>query len=152
MSQRRNRGVVLFAVAAAGMAIVVILFLGGRVPSLNRAVYAVSSAVVSPSSLGAAPDADAGGPDAAFVPRKQAGPLSSAQLGAPLVNGRYVTACGAPDTMKVTVKATVKMGHPVAVDVKTDPPDPAIAACVEKSVRDQQWDISPKAGKLTVRY
>lgn len=152
MSQRRNRGVIVFAVLAAAVAVVVILFLGGRVPSLNRAVNAVSSAVVSPSSFGAASDPDASAPDAAFVPHKQARPLSSAQLGAPLVNGHYVTACGAPDTMKVTVKATVKMGRAVAVDVKTNPPDPAIAACVEKSVRDQRWDISPKAGKLTVRY
>jgi hypothetical protein len=108
------------------------------------------ASVVAPGPS-APPDVDAG-PDAAFVPHKQAAPLSSAQLGAPLVNGHYVTACGAPDTMKVTVKADVKQGRATTVDVKTDPPDPSVAACVEKFVRDQRWDISPKVGHMTVHY
>ncbi|HLK37606.1 MAG TPA: hypothetical protein VKU41_12690 [Polyangiaceae bacterium] len=117
-----------------------------------------SSVAALPSALSAPPEgaADAGAPkvDApdAAPPHKQAGPLSSAQLGAPLVHGTFVSACGAPDDMKVTVKASVKMGRAVDVKVTTEPPDPSIAACVERAVRDMQWDVTHKTGHVTVRY
>ena len=130
---------------------------GGRLPFLSHAWDTAASAVQSavqaelslPPEAGAPADA---APEAAAPPHKQAAPLSSAQLAAPLVHGTYVTACGAPDTMKVVVKATVKMGHAIAVNVKTDPPNADVAACVEHAARGLQWDISPKTEHVTVTY
>jgi hypothetical protein len=54
--------------------------------------------------------------------------------------------------MHVTVKATVRMGKAVSVTVKTTPPDPGVATCIEGAVRGKQWDISPRAGVVTVTY
>ncbi len=105
-------------------------------------------------SLGLGDD-DADAAVEASVPeagKPQSAPLSSAQLGAPLVHGTFVSACGAPATMKVKAKVTVKMGRATAVVVKTDPPDPTIAACVEKAIRDLGWDRSVRSGTVTVTY
>jgi hypothetical protein len=96
-------------------------------------------------------DGGAGDSSAASV-HHQAGPLSSAQLGVPLVRGAWVTACGAPDTMKVVVKLDVKMGRAVKVDVRTDPPDPTVSACIDHAARDLRWDVSPKTDHVTVTY
>jgi hypothetical protein len=85
-------------------------------------------------------------------PRRQASPLSSAQLGAPLVNGSFVGACGAPDNMKVVANVAVKMGRAAAISVKTEPPDPTVRLCIEQAIRELRWDISPKTGRVTVRY
>jgi hypothetical protein len=99
------------------------------------------------------PDAgDAAAPDGSAVQHKQAAPLSSAQLGAPLVRGSFVTACGAPSTMKVVVKVTVQKGHAVATDVTTDPPDTTVSRCIDDAISQLRWDVSPKAQQLTVRY
>jgi hypothetical protein len=95
---------------------------------------------------------DAGDAGAAIHRTTQAAPLSSAQLGAPLVHGKFVSECGAPDDMKVVVKVTVKAGRAVAASAATDPPNRAIASCVEKGVRNMQWDASPKTQHLTVTY
>jgi hypothetical protein len=102
-----------------------------------------------------APDAASSGD--AWVPpmpygKPQTAPLSSAQLGAPLVHGSFVTACGAPETMKVKAKITVKMGHAVAVTVKTDPPDATITACVDHAIRALTWEPSVRSGTVTVSY
>lgn len=97
-------------------------------------------------------DAQPAGDASAKPYRKQPGPLSSAQLGAPLVNGAWITACGAPDTMKVTVKLDVRQGRAVKIDVKTDPPDPVVTGCVERAASDLRWDVSPKTDHVTVRY
>jgi hypothetical protein len=119
---------------------------------LPSSVTSWASSALSPSSPSAEatarPNADAGTPPV----HRQTAPLSSAQLGAPLVHGAFVNACGAPDHMKVVVDATVKMGHSVGVTVTTDPPDPVVASCVERATRGMQWDISPKTGHVTVTY
>jgi hypothetical protein len=103
------------------------------------------------SSADAPAPADAGA-DAGPPKKPRAAPLSSAELGAPLVHGAFVTACGAPQDMKVVVKAAVKMGRAVDVAVTTDPPDPVVAACIDKAVRDLQWEPSRKTDHVTVRY
>jgi hypothetical protein len=54
--------------------------------------------------------------------------------------------------MKVVVKATVKMGRAIDVTVRTDPPNSAVASCVERATRDMQWDVSPKTDHVTVTY
>jgi hypothetical protein len=95
---------------------------------------------------------DAAAADASAAQHKQAAPLTSAQLGAPLVRGSFVTACGAPSTMKVVVKVTVQKGHAVATDVTTDPPDTTVSRCIDEAISQLRWDISPKAQQLTVRY
>jgi hypothetical protein len=40
----------------------------------------------------------------------------------------------------------------VKVDVKTDPPDPAVKDCVARAARGMQWDSSPRTGHVTVKY
>jgi len=86
------------------------------------------------------------------MPRRQTAPLSSAQLGAPLVHGAFVTACGAPDDMKVVIKADVRYGRALNVTVTTTPTNLMVSSCIERATRDLQWDVSPKTGHVTVRY
>ncbi|HEY1694388.1 MAG TPA: hypothetical protein VGG39_19600 [Polyangiaceae bacterium] len=165
MSTGALRAVAVLAVLVAAGAIVAAVVASGRAPSLNRALSGVASAVSSAVALpddggpdeaaasdGGAASADGGRTDAGPRRKRQAAPLSSAQLGAPLVDGHYLAACGAPDTMKVTVKLTVKLGKATAVDVDTDPPDTKVARCVQDFVEGQRWDLSPKTGKFTIRY
>jgi hypothetical protein len=145
---RRGR-IILLGIAVPAV-LVVGLAATGRLPLLTRgwpglvAPEGSSSADLSSSAVVSAD----GGP-----PRKpRAAPLSSAELGAPLVHGTFVTACGAPQDMKVVVKVTVKLGRAVDVAVTTDPPDPVIAACIDKATRDLQWEPTRKTDHVTVRY
>lgn len=135
--------------------------LTGRLPLLTHAWGTIGSTVAS--SVAALPSFVAPPPsetmDTSVPVREDAGtvlrqtaPLSSAQLGAPLVRGAFVTACGAPEDMKVIAKVTVKMGRAVSVAVKTQPPNPAVASCIERATRDLQWDVSPKIDHVTVTY
>jgi hypothetical protein len=142
---------VVLVLAAGGVA----LWLTGKLP------FAASGVLSPPFETGDAQaprdaqppgDAQPAGDASAKAVRRQAGPLSSAQLGAPLVNGAWVTACGAPDTMKVVVKLDVRQGRAVKIDVKTDPTDPVVIGCVERAASDLRWDISPKTDHVTVRY
>ena len=149
--------VAALAVVVAAGAVVAAIAASGMAPSLNRTLNGVASVVAPASDAGDTEPGSEAGVDAGSSPdasprRKQAKPLSSAQLGAPLVDGHYLAVCGAPDTMKVTVKVTVKMGKATGVDVATDPPDTQVSRCVEQFVQDQRWDISPKTGKFTIRY
>jgi hypothetical protein len=111
---------------------------------------AASAGLSAPDSTGTPDAGDAGAPEPR--PVTQAAPLSSAQLSAPLVHGAYVSACGAPSEMKVVAKVTVKKGHAVAVTVTTQPPNASVATCVQKAVREKQWDISPATQHATVTY
>jgi hypothetical protein len=133
----------------------------GRLPFLRRTLGTVASAVSSAVASAAAPLASAvadapsvadAGPEAAALPHRQTAPLSSAQLGAPLVHGKFVTECGAPEAMKIVLKADVRLGRAVNVSVKTEPPNLNVASCIEQRARDLQWDVSPKMGHVTVRY
>lgn len=150
----------LVVLAAAGVAA---LAATGKLPLVKSALAPIASAVAPmASALGAAtwipgpgtsapPDGGAP-PDAGPKYTRQTTPLSSAQLGEPLVKGSFVGACGAPDNMKVTVDLSVRKGHAEKVSVQTSPPDPKIAACIEHSVRALRWDASPHVGRLTVTY
>jgi len=158
MPRRARTGRLLllaFLGVVATIAIVAVLSARGKLPP------EVSKLVQFPEgglSLGlddqtpdAAPSGDAWVPPMPYG-KPQTKPLSSAQLGAPLVHGSFVTACGAPETMKVKAKITVKMGRAVAVVVKTDPPDPTIASCVDHAIRGLVWDPSVRPGTVTVNY
>ncbi|HEY8038688.1 MAG TPA: hypothetical protein VIF15_02805, partial [Polyangiaceae bacterium] len=78
--------------------------------------------------------------------------LTNAQLAAPLRHASFITSCGAPDDMKVTVRVAVKMGRAVGVTVSTNPPSGGVAACVDRSVRGLQWPVSPKTDFVTTSY
>jgi hypothetical protein len=143
--------VAVTVILVCGVAVAAVV--SGRAPKLKEASQSVAATVASIAASYASssllPEA---GAEAGVAPRRQAAPLSSAQLGAPLVHGTFVSACGAPDDMKVTLKVSVRGGRAVSVSVKSDPPNPAVAACIERAARDQQWDISPKTDQVTVTY
>jgi hypothetical protein len=156
--QTRHAVLTLLALAAAGAGALAFLGSRGALPGpLGDAYDTVASLAASAADPFSAPRtaaaaADAGDAGSASARKTQATPLSSAQLGAPLVHGRFVTECGAPDDMKVVVKVTVKMGRAVAVDVTTDPASAGVASCVEKATREKQWDVSPRTQRATVTY
>jgi hypothetical protein len=151
-------------VVVVGLAVVLVVVgvaaATGNLPFFHHAWHqvattlAISDAGADPQQEAGATDASGDGarPDAGVVQHKQVAPLSSAQLGAPLVHGSFVTACGAPENMKVVVKVTVQKGRAADVNVDTDPPDTAVCRCVDDAVRQLRWDISPKKQQLTVRY
>jgi hypothetical protein len=78
--------------------------------------------------------------------------LTNAQLSAPLRHASFVTGCGAPDDMKVTVRVAVKMGRAVGVTVSASPHSAGVAACIDRSVRGLQWAVSPKTDFVTTTY
>jgi hypothetical protein len=159
MQPRRTGRTIVLVVLLVVLAGAGVLAAEGKLPVFRRTVATIASsvassveAVTSPADSTQTPDPNPVTPDAGVTIHRQAGPLSSAQLGAPLVHGTFVIACGAPDDMKVVVKAAVKMGHAVHVNVKTDPPNPTVKACIERATRDLQWDVSPKTDHVTVTY
>ena len=74
--------------------------------------------------------------------------LTNAQLAAPL-DASILTRCGTPDDMNVKIQVAVKMGRAIGVTVTTAPPNRAIAACIDQSVRRLQWPASPKTDFVT---
>lgn len=78
--------------------------------------------------------------------------LTDAQLAGPMRNAAFVSACGAPDSMKVTVKVAVKMGRAVGVSVYTNPPNPQVASCIDRHVRGLSWPANPKMDSFTTTY
>jgi hypothetical protein len=78
--------------------------------------------------------------------------LTNAQLAAPLRSAGFISGCGAPDDMKVTVRVAVKMGRAVGVTVGTNPASPGVAACVDRHVRGIAWPVSAKTDFVTTVY
>lgn len=78
--------------------------------------------------------------------------LTKAQLAGPLSRVSFVSACGAPDNMKVTVRVAVRMGRAVGVTVGTNPPSGSVAACIDSKVRGLAWPSSPKTDFVTTVY
>jgi hypothetical protein len=155
----RQTVLTLLLLAALGVAALVYLGSRGSLPPPLAEAYGTVAALASSASdsfsasRSASDGPDAGDAGSASVRHStQAAPLSSAQLGAPLVHGKFVSECGAPDDMKVVVKVTVKTGRAVAVAATTDPANIAVADCVEKAIRQMQWDASPKTQHATVTY
>jgi hypothetical protein len=145
-----RHGRILLLVVAVPAVLLLGLAATGRFSLLTHAWEGLASTDTSASASSSASAGPSG--DAGPTGRPRVGPLSSAQLGAPLVHGTFVTACGAPTDMKVVVKVAVKMGRAVDVKVTTDPPDPSIAACIDKAARDLQWEVSRKTDHVTVTY
>lgn len=154
MTRRIGFLVVLIVVGAA---VVALGWMRAESPKSLEHAWATVVASVRAASSSLDPlwsqTSDAGAiPDAGAVVRHQTAPLSSAQLGAPLVHGTFVGACGAPDDMKVIMKVSVKMGRALDVTAETHPPNPVVESCLERKVRELQWDISPKTDHVTVTY
>jgi hypothetical protein len=78
--------------------------------------------------------------------------LSDADLSKPMQNSEFLSTCGAPDSMKVVVKVAVREGRAMGVTVATSPEDPAVAACVDKAVRELSWPTSKKRFSMTTAY
>jgi len=78
--------------------------------------------------------------------------LTDAQLSGPMRNGGFVGECGAPDSMKVTVKVAIKLGRPVGVSVYASPPDPDVAGCIDRYVRTFSWPSNAKMDSFTTTY
>lgn len=78
--------------------------------------------------------------------------LTDGQISGPMRDGVFVSECGAPDSMKVTVKVAIKMGHAAGVSVSTSPPDPDIAGCIDRYVRTFSWPSSTKTDSFTTTY
>jgi eukaryotic-like serine/threonine-protein kinase len=83
----------------------------------------------------------AGGPD-----------LTDSQLAGPMRNAAFVDGCGASQSMKVTVRVAIKMGRAVGVSVSTNPPNPGVASCVDRAVRNIAWPVNPKMDSFTTTY
>jgi hypothetical protein len=78
--------------------------------------------------------------------------LTNAQLSAPLRHTAFISACGAPDSMGVTIRVAVKMGVPIGVTVSTNPPNGAVAGCIDHNVRGLRWPQNPKTDFVTTSY
>jgi hypothetical protein len=78
--------------------------------------------------------------------------LTDGQLGAPMKNAPFISGCGAPDSMKVTVRVAVKNGRAVGVSVYPNPPNAAVAQCVDRHVRALSWPSNGKMDFFTTTY
>jgi len=78
--------------------------------------------------------------------------LTDAQLSAPMRNASFISGCGAPNDMKVTVKVAVKGGRAVGVSVITNPANAGVASCVDRHVRGLAWPANAKMDSFTTTY
>ncbi len=78
--------------------------------------------------------------------------LTKEQLAGPMRSVSFISACGAPDNMKVTVRVAVKNGRAAGVTVSTNPPSAGVAGCIDSRVRGLAWPVSPKADFVTMSY
>jgi hypothetical protein len=78
--------------------------------------------------------------------------LTNAQLSAPMRNAAFISGCGAPDDMKVTVRVAIKYGRAVGVTVTTNPSNGGVQSCIDKHVRGLGWPSSAKMDSFTTTY
>jgi hypothetical protein len=78
--------------------------------------------------------------------------LTDVQLAGPMRNGTFLGACGTPDSMHVTVKVAIRSGRAVGVSVYTNPPNPQIAGCIDRSVRNLAWPVNGKMDSFVTTY
>jgi hypothetical protein len=78
--------------------------------------------------------------------------LTAGQFASVLNNGSYITACGTPGSMKVTVCAAVQNGRAVGVTVTTEPPNGGISSCIANKVRAMSFPSNPKLDIATTRF
>lgn len=78
--------------------------------------------------------------------------LTDAELAEPLQRGAFVNRCGAPSSMKVSVKVAVLDGRAAGVTVTTDPEDADVARCIDAEVRGLRWPSSPHMDAVHTTY
>jgi hypothetical protein len=78
--------------------------------------------------------------------------LTPQDLGRPFENAAFISGCGAPDSMHVTIKAAVQNGHVAGVSVYTQPPNGGVSACVAGAVRRLQFPVSPNMDAVTQQF
>jgi hypothetical protein len=78
--------------------------------------------------------------------------LNDQQLSGPMRNATFLNSCGAPDSMKVTVKVAIKMGRAIGVSVYTNPPNGGVASCVDRFVRNLSWPANAKMDSFVTTY
>ena len=78
--------------------------------------------------------------------------LTNAQLEGPMKNAKFISGCGAPSDMQVTVKVAIKNGRAVGVSVYTNPPDGRVSSCIDHTVRGLSWPSNSKMDSLTTTY
>ncbi|WP_394820573.1 hypothetical protein [Pendulispora albinea] len=78
--------------------------------------------------------------------------LTDAQLSAPLKNAKFISGCGAPSDMSVTVKVAIKNGRAVGVSVYPNPANAGVASCIDHAVRGLSWPSNSKMDTLTTTY
>jgi eukaryotic-like serine/threonine-protein kinase len=78
--------------------------------------------------------------------------LTDLQLSGPMRNATFLGSCGAPDSMKVTVKVAIKMGRAVGVSVYTNPPNGGVSSCIDHAVRNLSWPANPKMDSFVTSY
>lgn len=78
--------------------------------------------------------------------------LTDSQLGAPMRNAAFISGCGAPDSMRVTVRVAIKNGRAIGVSVYPNPPNPSVAQCVDRHVRALSWPPNSKMDFFTTTY
>lgn len=78
--------------------------------------------------------------------------LTDGQLAGPMRNAAFISGCGAPNDMKVTVKVAIQNGRAVGVSVYSTPPNAAVQSCVDRHVRGLSWPSNPKMDSFTTTY
>lgn len=78
--------------------------------------------------------------------------LSAGAYGAVLNKGSYLSACGVPSSMGVTVCAAVQNGRAVGVTVSTRPQDAKIASCISGAVRGLSFPSHPRLDVTTTTF
>lgn len=81
--------------------------------------------------------------------------LTDAQLSAPMRNATFISGCGAPDSMKVTIKVAVHHGRAVGVSVYTTAAnlgDDEVTRCVDTHVRSLRWPDKPEMDSFVTTY
>ncbi|HWL84712.1 MAG TPA: hypothetical protein VNO21_02860 [Polyangiaceae bacterium] len=78
--------------------------------------------------------------------------LTNSQLESPMKSASFVSGCGAPSDMQITVKVAIKNGRAVGVSVYANPPDAHVASCIDHAVRGLSWPSNPKMDSLTTTY
>jgi len=78
--------------------------------------------------------------------------LTDDELATPMRKATFLGRCNTPDSMKVTIRVAVRSGAARGVTVRTSPPDPAIASCIDDAVRALHWPSSAAIETFTVNY
>jgi hypothetical protein len=70
--------------------------------------------------------------------------ITAGQYGAILNSGHYLSGCGVPDSMSVSICAAVQNGRAVGVTVTTNPRNGGVAGCIAGAVRRINFPAHPK--------